>query len=274
MKYLTVENLNNDIKTLLSKLPNDIDLVVGIPRDGMLVAMLIGLYRSIPFTDVDSYCDCRPLALGWRHDKSFSYGKVKSILLVDDALATGHSMITARKIIEGQHRDIKIYSAVVYLCDKAKADLVDWYVQALSDQKLFEWILTDHSQLQQAYFDLDGVLCANPKRSQLDYGPKYENFIENAPLQFRPIWEVQGIITGRRKRYRKLTEEWLAKNNIKYRDLIMLPEGAKSHEAFKARHYKRSNAILFIESSPRQAEFIARYSKKPVICPTNNKVYQ
>lgn len=57
MNFVTVAELNNDIVNGMNILPKDIDIVVGIPRSGMLVATLVALYLNKPLTDIDSFKD-------------------------------------------------------------------------------------------------------------------------------------------------------------------------------------------------------------------------
>lgn len=44
------------------------------------------------------------------------------------------------------------------------------------------------------------------------------------------------------------------------------------HAQFKAFYYKKSNALLFIESSEWQARKIVEISKRPVFCTDINKM--
>ena len=55
MHYRSVADLNEDIKANLHKIPEDVTLIVGVPRSGMLAANLIALYLNIPLTDIDNF---------------------------------------------------------------------------------------------------------------------------------------------------------------------------------------------------------------------------
>ena len=96
--YFTIDRLAYDvIHNLLPKIP-DVDLVVGIPRDGIIVAYLISIYRNIPFTDLDSYIEGRLYTPGIKHRRSVDLeSNVKRILLVDDIFASGSAMRDAKK---------------------------------------------------------------------------------------------------------------------------------------------------------------------------------
>jgi hypothetical protein len=58
----------------------------------------------------------------------------------------------------------------------------------------------------------------------------------------------------------------------------MLPDDAddskESIAGHKANHYSRSGCGFFVESDPAQGERIWQLSKKPVICPRIERVFQ
>ena len=278
MKYIKVAHLNHDIRRILPKLPADIDIVVAIPRDGIIVAALIGLYRSIPFIDVDGFCNRRVFTPGKKYRSYWDSGKIKKVLLVDDTMVTGDSMAEAQERILALGWDIKLYTAAIYLFETNLADTVgkvDFYSRVLpKGQLIFEWYIThQESRLADALVDLDGVLCANPTEEQLTTGKRYLEFIKTAGLALRPMVEIGTIITGRNEEYREPTTEWLEQHGISYRNIIMRPGEVADHAKFKADHYRKSTAKLFIESSVAQAKYISVTTGKPVLCIGNNTLY-
>ena len=91
----------------------------------------------------------------------------------------------------------------------------------------------------------------------------------NAKPRFIPKHELGLIATSRLEKYRKETEKWLNEHGIRHEALIMLDlPSAKErrrlniHGDFKARVFKESDKILFIESEPAQPERIALLSGK------------
>ena len=66
MNYRSVSDLNLDIKQWITELPNDFDLIVGIPRSGLLVANILSLYLNLPLTDVDGLLESRIFESGLR----------------------------------------------------------------------------------------------------------------------------------------------------------------------------------------------------------------
>ena len=65
-EYRSISDMNNIILRNLHIFPHDIDLVVGIPRSGMMPANLIALYLNKPYTDIDSFISGRILGAGRR----------------------------------------------------------------------------------------------------------------------------------------------------------------------------------------------------------------
>lgn len=62
MNFVSLENMISDIRGFIPELAiHDFDLIVGIPRSGMIPAYTIGLYLNIDVTDVSSFVKNVPL---------------------------------------------------------------------------------------------------------------------------------------------------------------------------------------------------------------------
>ncbi len=153
---------------------------------------------------------------------------------------------------------------------------VDYYFEIVPLPRYFQWNILNHTTLEKACFDIDGVLCLDPTSEQNDDGEKYTDFILNAPPLFIPGSKIGTIVTSRLEKYRKETESWLKTNNVKYNDLVMLdlPDKAarqksNSHAEHKAKTYISKPYVLFVESDISQAAEINRIAKKPVLCTEN-----
>ena len=128
-------------------------------------------------------------------------------------------------------------------------------------------------------FDIDGVLCEDPKEEQNDDWPLYQDFILNARQKFNPTATIWYLVTTRLEKYRRETELRLKNNRIKYSELIMLNLPTKEerirlnmHWKFKWEVYRKlKDSILFIESDYNQAIEIAKISNKPVFCTENSQ---
>jgi hypothetical protein len=71
--------------------------------------------------------------------------------------------------------------------------------------------------------DLDGVIAYTPLKKD-DYVPfKLRIFYNSCKPTKYSILDFDYIITGRKEFFRKLTEEWLEKYDVKYDKLVMYP---------------------------------------------------
>lgn len=270
--YRSIADMNEAILRNLHKIPHDVDLVVGIPRSGMLPANLIALYLNKPFTDLDSFIEGRIYATGERgsYDNSSANHKV---LIMDDSIHSGSALSKAKlklKNIIEENRYTLLFG-VVYSIEKSM-HLVDFYCEVTPELRFFQWNIFHHGYfVKNAFFDIDGVLCPNPPID--DDGELYIKYISNAPILYRPTVEIDTLITCRLEKYREITEKWLAENDFKYKRLIMLNLPSKQarlkwakHGKYKGEQYKQSSAIIFIESSLHEAIDIVSVAKKPVFC--------
>ena len=146
---------------------------------------------------------------------------------------------------------------------------------------MFAWNYLNHALLSKAALDIDGVLCIDPTDEENDDGEKDEHFLLNARPLFIPKHKVGALVTSRLAKWRPQTEKWLANNGIQYDELYMLENKTAQerkdqglHAIHKAKIYKKlKNLFLFIESEPHQAAYIAKESRKTVICSTNDQLY-
>jgi len=274
MNYRNIADLNRILLQRLSIIPRDIDLIVGVPRSGMLPANLLALYLNKPYTDIHSFMNGHIYKAGAR-GQFFDVNQYKNILVVDDSVASGSAMKECRENLKQAETQFNIKYCAVYMVP-GKEKTVDYYFEMVPTPRYFQWNILNHTTLEKACFDIDGVLCVDPNPEQNDDGPKYRNFILNAAPLFIPGSRIGTIVTSRLEKYRKETETWLQANHIKYNDLVMLDlpdmaarQRANNHAEHKAKAYLSKPYVLFIESDPVQAREINRIAKKPVLCTAN-----
>ncbi len=274
MYYRNISNLNQIILQRLSILPRDFDLIIGIPRSGMLPANLLALYLNRPYTDINSFINGHIYKAGER-GQFFDIKQFKKILVVDDSIASGSAMEKSRESLAHLKTDFDIRYCAIYVIP-GKEKMVDYFFEVVPLPRYFQWNILNHTTLEKACFDIDGVLCVDPTNEQNDDGEKYIDFILNAPPLFIPGAKIGALVTSRLEKYRKETEIWLKANNVKYNELIMLDlpdmearQKANNHASHKAKHYMAKPYVLFIESSLKQAIDINKISKKPVLCTEN-----
>lgn len=274
MYYRNIADLNQVILKRLNVLPRDFDLIVGIPRSGMLPANLLALYLNKPYTDIDSFLNGHIYKAGER-GQFFDIKSFKKVLVVDDSIASGSALKKSKARLTDLENKFDISYCCIYLVP-GKEKMVDYYFEAVPFPRYFQWNVFNHTTLEKACFDIDGVLCIDPTEEQNDDGPIYTDFCLNAPPLYIPGAKIGTIVTSRLEKYRKETEAWLEKYNIKYNDLVMIDlpnkearQKANNHASHKAQAYMAKPYVLFIESSWSQAMEINRITKKPVLCTEN-----
>ncbi len=277
MNYRTIDDMNQALLRRLHIFPRDIDLIVGIPRSGMFPANLLALYLNCRVTDLGSFVNGHIYQSGDR-GKYIGTGDFKKILVVDDSIDKGGAMARCRELLKGfnDRYDIK-YCAIYTVPDKRNE--VDYYVEVVPLPRYFQWNIMNHMILKKACFDIDGVLCVDPTPEENDDGERYREFLLNAKPLFVPKVEIGALVTSRLEKYRAETEQWLARNGVKYGKLVMLDlpdmasrRKANCHGRFKAEEYKKSQYVLFVESNPRQAVEINSLTRKPVLCTADFKM--
>jgi len=281
MNYKSYSDLVTDIKENISHLQGKgFDLVVGIPRSGMIPAYIIASFLNIHCTDRNSFLLNIPLQKGLT--KKLPAGlkfpsEAKKILLVDDSINSGNSL---KKILSDfSVNKQKVITLAIYSSLK-KRDDVDIFFKYLSYPRVFEWNIFHHEVLANASVDIDGVLCIDPTNEENDDGTKYRYFLNKTKPYILPTLKIHSLVTNRLEKYRNETENWLNKWGIQYDNLIMLDLPTKEERIrlkirakHKAEYYKKSKTQLFIESDPIQAQEILSLSSKDVYCVESNDYY-
>lgn len=259
MNWKNIENLIYNTRTkLIPKLPRDISAVYAVPRSGAIPAYIIASYFGVPM----GFAGTNLMA----GDRVSKQNKTGPVLLIDDSLDSGRSMKRSIELMENKN----YLTAVIYAKETNK-NLVDFYVELVDSPRIFEWNLFDCGFTEKIIFDIDGVLCLDPPMIDHD-DIKYQTYIHNATPYLIPQRKVYALCTSRLERWRGITDEWLQKYNITYKELIMHPakkaeerRKLKNGNILKAEYYVQSTARLFVESHDTHAKEIAKLSKKPVI---------
>ena len=281
INFVSFDVLNKLLIQNLSRIPRDVDVVVGVPRSGLLLANMIACYINKPLTDVDGVLAGKLFGAGISN-KTMNFVKnfsdVKKILVVEDSAASGNSINQVKNRLAPVNVE-KIYLAA--LVEPRSINAVDLYFAVVPQPRMFEWNFMHHDFLRYCCVDFDGVLCEDPTDEQNDDGEKYRDFILNAAPKFIPSRPIGWIVTARLQKYSKETVSWLKKYKVQFDSLVMLNlESAQQrralgiHANFKAKVYASVNdTVLFIESDPHQAQTIAQLSGKQVYCVENSMTY-
>ena len=284
VNYRTFQDLAVCIRNGIHKLPYDLDLIVGIPRSGMVPAYMIALMMNRPVCSIDEFIHGVKPSNGERRLNDTDVGpitKKKHILIVDDSI---HSGIAYRKAKERLNKcDMSSYQIewlAVYARQETK-DIPDYYFEILETPRVFEWNYLNSSIISKACFDIDGVLCVDPTEKENDDGPEYRRFLLNATPLFIPQIKIHTIVTSRLEKYRPETEAWLKAHNVQYDNLRMLDLPSKeerirlkAHASFKAQVYGGlKDTYIFYESNREQAKEIAAITGKPCFCVETDEIF-
>lgn len=264
MNFKTYRNLFDDIVEFSKKLP-PFDLIVGIPRSGLLAANMLALHRNVPLWDIYSLASNSPIKGGQRLNYPTN---IKNVLVLDDSSLTGKSIQEAKDLLKNSAYNIKY--AAVYHSGKPN---VDYFHQIVPSPRVWEWNLFHSWVMGSSCLDIDGVLCVDPTNEENDDGQKYVNFLLNATPLYIPTVKVETLCTSRLEKYRELTKQWLLKHNIQFNNLIMAPYNtmqerrqAGKYAELKANEFRKEKYHLFVESSIVQAKEIYNRTKKSVFC--------
>ncbi|MBW9393711.1 phosphoribosyltransferase [Enterobacter roggenkampii] len=259
----------------------DFDLVVGIPRSGMIPASIIALNLNLPLASLDDLLDNKSIKHGiTRKMKKIyeNYQDAKKILIVDDSVYSGDSILDVKQKFSNELLS-KSFFLAVYGDSKSSLEFVDSCLEIVPSPRVFEWNIFHHPCIRNSCFDIDGVLCEDPEDWQNDDGEKYLDFLTNAKPRFIPTGKINTIVTNRLEKYREITESWLSRNNIQYDHLIMLDLNSSNERKqqldyfeHKSYIYKESKTTIFFESDITQAIEISNRTGKYVFCVDTNEI--
>lgn len=279
LNYKTYSDLLLDIKKNIHKLPQNIDLIVGIPRSGIIPAYMMALALNTRVCSLDELLQGVVATYG---QTRFVPGteNIRRIVVIDDSINSGSAMQKARELIAGLHLKAQTFFTAVYIKPGVEK-LVDIALCTLPIPRMFQWNYLNHGYLYLACLDIDGVLCIDPLEEDNDDGEKYVNFILNAKPLYIPQCKVLALVTSRLEKYRAQTEQWLRAHDVHYEKLFMLDLPSKeerlkqgSHALFKAKIYNSlQTSVLFLESNREQAHVIAQLTKKAVFCVETDELF-
>jgi len=253
----------------LRSFPTTHDLIVGIPRSGLLVATLISLKFAKPLTTPELFAQNRYWVSEWLSERINEKAEYKNILLVDDSINTGKTMEEAFRLLCSTHRNFNITKAALIGIEDS-GDLVDLCYKAVSRPRVFEWNML-HAKKGKLASDLDGVICENCPPGVDSDEMLYTEWIRTARPYLIPVFEIDAIVSSRLEKYRSDTEKWLARQKVRYRELILWDIESKQqrngkHAKHKIEHLLRIKPDIFWESSVGEAKQVWEATKIPTLC--------
>jgi len=243
------------------------DLIVGVPRSGMLPATIMANHWHVPLSTPELFVKGKTLGSGPRLEEK----EINNVLVVDDSHLRGFSIKAVKELLNQSNKNIK-YCAIYYEDEEKLIDL-DYAGKQVKKPRCFQWNFLAYKTITpQTCYDLDGVICIAPTEEQNDYGMKYEKFLKSTKPLYIPEYRVGAIVTGRLEKYRKQTEMWLKEHNVKYVNLIMRQDGI-DHSEHKSEIYKLPRYKLFVENELKQVLKIHELTGNPVLHTESWKLY-
>jgi orotate phosphoribosyltransferase len=278
MEFRSFEDLNRAIIKNLERLPADVDLIVGVPRSGMLAATLLALHLHLPMTDVNGLKKGELMSSGERMKgiAGKSLEGFRHVLIVDDSINSGKAMEKVRKRVAGLEGNFKLSFCAIIATPESVSD-VDLHFDVCDTPRVFEWNMMNHKNIGRASIELDGVLCREPANGF------YEEQISHVDPYLKSAKEIALIATQRLEKFRKQTEEWLRRHEIKYSMLVMRDESVygdklilspEENAEYKKQILKESyRPQFFIEKSSPYASMIASKAGRMAYCVDKRKMF-
>lgn len=268
--FVTMDELMGWASDWASELPGSYDLVIGIPRSGLLVANIIAIKMGKPLSTPELFLrgEC------WMGGGIKPPADFRKILLVDDSVSSGKSMEDAAAAVRSRAPGARLTRAAL-IAGENSAGRVDLSFKTIAAPRLFEWNML-HTKRGVLVCDLDGVICENcPPGFDADEAA-YAAWIRTARPYLIPAFRVDYILSARLERYRPETEAWLAAHGVNYGELLLWDVKEKKdrngfYSKYKIAALLKIKPDMVWESNSGQARDIWDATKIPTLC-TDTKV--
>jgi uncharacterized HAD superfamily protein/adenine/guanine phosphoribosyltransferase-like PRPP-binding protein len=253
----------------LEKLPSDFDVIIGIPRSGLLIANIIATKFALPLSTPDDFVR----GVQWQSKYTLHTPEINNrVLLVEDSVVSGRRLSEALAQLQLHFPRLQIEVASLFVAPRA-VNKVNHYYVIEKPPYLFEWnLLTSTHSFGKLCTDMDGVLCKDCPVDVDKDETAYEAWLKTVRPHLIPRFKIEAIVTSRLEKYRGLTEEWLRQHDVKYNQLLMMDLNRKEDKTFDATvHHKtvcirRIKPFWYWESNVDEAIEIHKDTELPVLC--------
>ncbi|HIO95314.1 MAG TPA: phosphoribosyltransferase [Campylobacterales bacterium] len=138
--YYPYNEFRDDLKTLTQKIDKKFDAIIPVARGGLSMALMLGEYydiREVYAINTIGYNDTKKLD----EVKVFNIPdleRAKKVLIVDDIVDSGDTLIEVLKVLNRQYPNITFYTASIFYKKSAKI-APTWYVKEAKDWIEFFW---------------------------------------------------------------------------------------------------------------------------------------
>lgn len=265
--------MNHAILRGLEKFPEDADLVVGIPRSGLLAGNMISLYLNLPLTDMKGLKAKRLLGNGKRPIRNSSkeiFDKARTIIVVDDCVSKGTEMLKTKKLVEEWGYAGRVVYVSVF-CFPERPDIADINLEMIPRPMCFQWSCMHTPEIGHNCVDLDGMLSEwiSPEGEAHEYLGK----LREAKPVFTPTVEIGCILAARPESSREITETWLAEHRISFKRLELVPDNVFDSPDWRTKVAQLKAAVfgeeryhLYLAGDDEIGDMVAKATGKPVMC--------
>lgn len=270
MQYRSFADMNQTILRHRNLLPGTIDLVVGIPRSGLVAANFLSLAINSPLTDLAGLIEGRIFEAGsTKRTPNFEQANAKDrvVVVIDDTIGSGRAFQAARRRIQ----EAKIPGKFIYCAiygEFSRYEGVDHIFEVIGSPALCEWnVMHDRSILKSALVDFDTVLCQETHTNCALGNAHSIRSLDQSKPNHTPTRSIGTVVTSRPSAQKKCVERWLKEHGIEYNRLVLCPSQDLNLPAHvhKSKTYGSSDAVIFIGGGQKECSEIAQSTGKPVL---------
>lgn len=285
MHYRSLKDLASTTLASVRLIPDDVDLVVGLPRSGLLAASVIALQLNLNFCSVQSYLDNRPLERGRtrcpRNPRLRFPKDARHVLILDDSVDSGASLGAIRPQLReaAAGNDQQVTFAAVYASPRGRQQ-VDLHFETIDHPQSFEWNLLHRPIVERFCVDLEGVLYTGPGGGSIEDVKLLRGRPQDTAPSARTSYPIGHLVTTLPEKYSDRIRTWLRHHDLEF--------GRIHHTAARYAPYPRwkrdaiakgrlyrglFDSFLYVTQSAEQAREIARQSAKSVLALESQEVF-
>jgi xanthine phosphoribosyltransferase len=138
--YYPYQEFKEDLKTLIQKIDQPFDAILGIARGGLSMAQMLGEYydlREVYAINTIGYDDTQKL----KSVEVFNIPDLKSakqVLIVDDIVDSGDTLLEVLKVLNVKYPEVTFLTASLFYKKSAKITPL-WYVKEPKEWIEFFW---------------------------------------------------------------------------------------------------------------------------------------
>ena len=242
IRYRQVSEMCDRVSASLGMLPPDLDMVVGIPRSGMIAATLITLYRNLPMTDMEGLFEGRMIKSGHRSiEQMNSDGRRCKALVIDDSVGSGSQMRAARERLKVLEDRFEFVFAAVYVTETGR-ELVDVAMEMCPTPRCFQWNVMNHPYMAHACVDVLALLQPSVSERVMA-SQKLCDLWDQIPL-FKPKYKLASLVVPAEAAERQQVEQWMQQHGLSCERIVF---GGRDWAGYgKARHAAQHDLSLLM----------------------------